>query len=148
MIWLKNGRGGWGGGGGSKNEVCTLFPHAIISAEHSHLVSSYYSILPLKNYFIYYIIPFYNISNIPTFILQYNKLKLYKLYNKIINKLSISLISIPTSPSLSQQPNKQSPPRHHHAHHATTALCPPKSHKNQKPKKQKNKTKQNPPKTQ
>ena len=44
-----------------------------------------------KCYFIYYTISFYNIFNIPTFILKYNTLKYYKLYYKVINKFSISL---------------------------------------------------------
>ena len=61
-----------------------------------------------KCYFIYYTISFYNISNIPTFILKYNTLKYYKLYYKVINKFSISLhflIFVIACLWLSQQPN-------------------------------------------
>ena len=61
-----------------------------------------------KCYFIYYTISFYNIFNIPTFILKYNTLKYYKLYYKVINKFSISLhflIFVIACLWLSQQPN-------------------------------------------
>ena len=43
-------------------------------------------------------------------------------------------------PSLNNQIAQSSPHHHHHAHHATIAHCPPKYHRNQKPKLRKKKT--------
>ena len=89
-----------------------------------------------KCYFIYYTISFYNISNIPIFILKYNTLKYYKLYYKVINKFSISLqflIFVIASLSLSQQPNNPittTPPPcppHHHCPLPTKILPEPKT---------------------